>query len=73
MDVFDPSVAPGVSTPAPAGFVPERFFDLIHKLKDKMEVVGFDVVETCPPKDDANMTSLLASEVIKEAVLAFRK
>lgn len=73
MDVFDPSVAPGVSTPAPAGFVPERFFDLIHQLKNRMEVVGFDVVETCPPHDDANMTSLIASEVIKEAVLAFKK
>ncbi|UCD03032.1 MAG: agmatinase [Candidatus Aenigmatarchaeota archaeon] len=73
MDVFDPSVAPGVSTPAPAGFVPERFFDLIHGLKNKLEVVGFDVVETCPPHDDANMTSLLAAEIIKEMILAFRK
>jgi agmatinase len=73
MDVFDPALAPGVSTPAPGGMVPERFFDLIRELGKRMEVVGFDVVETCPPKDDANMTSLLAAEVIKEMLLAFRK
>ena len=73
MDVFDPSVAPGVSTPVPAGFVPERFFDLIHGLKNRLDVVGFDVVETCPPHDDASMTSLLTAEVIKETLLAFRK
>jgi agmatinase len=73
MDVFDPAVAPGVSTPAPGGMIPEHFFDMIQELKDKMDVVGFDVVETCPPHDDAGMTSLLAAEVIKETLLAFRK
>jgi agmatinase len=73
MDVFDPCLAPGVSTPAPGGMVPERFFELIRELGNKTEVVGFDVVETNPPYDDTGMTSLLAAEVIKETLLAFRK
>ncbi len=73
MDVFDPCLAPGVSTPAPGGMVPERFFELMRELGNRMEVVGFDVVETCPQHDDAGMTSLLAAEVVKETILASRK
>lgn len=73
MDVFDPSLAPGVSTPAPGGMMPEQFFDTISELGNKTEVVGFDVVETCPQHDDASMTSLLSAEVIKETLLAFKK
>jgi len=73
MDVFDPSLAPGVSTPAPGGMVPERFFELVRELGNRLEVVGFDVVEPCPQHDDASMTSLLSAEVIKETLLAFKK
>ncbi len=73
MDVFDPSVAPGVSTPAPGGMIPEQFFELVRELGNRMEVIGFDVVEACPSYDDASMTSLLAAEVMKETLLAFRK
>ncbi len=72
MDVFDPSVAPGVSTPAPGGMIPEEFFDLLREIGKRMEVVGFDVVETCPPHDDSDMTSILSAEVVKETLLAFR-
>jgi agmatinase len=75
MDVFDPASAPGVSTPVPGGLSPGDFFALLGKLSknDAMEVVGFDVVEACPPHDSSDMTSLLAARVIKETLLAFRK
>ena len=73
MDVFDPAIAPGVSTPAPGGLSFTEYVELIKKLSGTLEVVGFDVVETCPPHDEAGMTSLLAAEVIKETLLAFRK
>jgi len=73
MDVFDPAFAPGVSTPEPGGISPREFFDAIGSLKDKMDVVGFDVVETCPPYDNGDITSVLAAKVIKEMLLAFRK
>ena len=73
MDVFDPAVAPGVSTPAPAGMLPKGFFELINSMKDRMEVIGFDVVEACPPHDNGNVTSLLAAKVVKEMLLAFKK
>jgi agmatinase len=73
MDVFDPSFAPGVSTPAPGGIAPLEFFDLVRKLGEKLDVVGFDVVETCPPHDSSDTTSLLAAKVIKDTLLAFKK
>ncbi len=73
MDVFDPAFAPGVSTPAPSGMLPGDFFELIGSLHDRMEVVGFDVVEACPPSDSGNVTSLLAAKVIKEMLLAFKR
>jgi agmatinase len=76
MDVFDPSFAPGVSTPVPGGLKPPEFFKLLKsmsKKSDKMEVVGFDVVEACPPHDSGDMTSLLAAKVIKETLLAFNR
>ncbi len=73
MDVFDPSHAPGVSTPAPGGMDPQEFFEIIRKLSEKADVVGFDVVECCPPHDSSDVTSLLAAKVIKEALISFRK
>ena len=72
MDVFDPAYAPGVSTPVSGGIRPEGFFSLLDALKNKMEVVGFDVVETCPPYDHSDITSHLAAKVIREMILAFR-
>ncbi|MBN2331124.1 MAG: agmatinase [Candidatus Aenigmarchaeota archaeon] len=72
MDVFDPAFAPGVSTPAPAGMLPQEFFSLIESIHDGMEVIGFDVVEVCPPNDTGNVTSLLAAKAIKEMLLAFK-
>lgn len=73
MDVFDPALAPGVSTPAPGGMSFTEYVELVNNLSEKLDVVGFDVVEACPPHDDASMTSLLAAEVVKETLLAFKK
>jgi agmatinase len=73
MDFFDPAFAPGVSTPAPGGMAPPEFLDLIRKLGEKLEVVGFDVNECCPPYDAGDVTSLLSAKVIKETLLSFKK
>jgi len=73
MDVFDPSYAPGVATPVPGGISPEDFFSCVRKLGETMDVIGFDVVETCPPHDNSGITSLLAARAIKEMLLSFRK
>lgn len=73
MDVFDPGFAPGVSTPEPRGLGPQEFFGLLDALSGRLEVVGFDVVEVCPPHDHSDSASLLAAGVMKEMLLAFRQ
>lgn len=73
MDIIDPSFAPGVSTPVSNGVSPEEFLDMLLKLKNKMDVVGFDIVETVPAHDNNNVTSLLAAEIMKTAILNFKE
>lgn len=64
MDFFDPSFAPGVGNPEPCGLSPKNFIELLENLKD-IEVVGFDIVEVCPPYDNGN-TSILAAKLMVE-------
>ncbi|MCX8188082.1 MAG: agmatinase [Nitrososphaeria archaeon] len=64
VDFFDPSFAPGVGNPEPFGLSPQNFIELLANLKD-IEIVGFDIVEVCPPYDNGN-TSILAAKLMLE-------
>ena len=64
-DVFDPAYAPGVQTPEPDGLSPSEVLDILYKIVDS-RVVGFDVVEVCPPYDVNDATSALAAKTILE-------
>ena len=66
MDVFDPSFAPGVSTPEPFGIQPILFLQVIAEIADR--VVGFDVVEVVP--DENRITQTLAAKLIFEFIAA---
>ncbi|MCD6230201.1 MAG: agmatinase family protein [Candidatus Diapherotrites archaeon] len=49
MDVFDPSVAPGVGTPEPNGLAYRQVLDLVSLIVSaSSKTVGFDCVETSP-------------------------
>lgn len=48
MDVFDPSLVPGVGTPEPGGVDWYPVLDIVRTLTEVGTVVGFDVVELCP-------------------------
>jgi agmatinase len=50
LDVFDPSVMPGVGTPEPGGLDWYQVLDVLRPVFQKKNVVGFDVVELCPIK-----------------------
>ena len=67
-DVIDPSFAPAVSTPEPFGLTPYEVLELIRHLASR--IVGFDIVEVCPPYDNGE-TSLLAAKMIRLAVDEF--
>lgn len=48
LDGFDPSVMPAVGTPEPGGLLWEEGLDVVRRICDAKQVVGFDVVELCP-------------------------
>jgi len=67
MDVFDPSIAPGVGNPEPYGLDTWRFFRIIEKILSlNNNVVGLDIVETNPLNDVNDITSILAAKIILE-------
>ncbi len=65
IDGIDPSYAPGTGTPEPFGLTPWDVRHVINRLGDRM--VGFDVVEVCPPYDNGN-TSILAARMMREVM-----
>lgn len=65
IDGIDPAYAPGTGTPEPFGLTPWDVRYIINRLGDRL--VGFDVVEVCPPYDNGN-TSILAARMIREVM-----
>jgi len=62
IDVVDPAYAPGTSTPEPFGLT---HFDVLECIESfSQRLVGFDVVEVCPPYDKGE-TALLAAKFVR--------
>lgn len=62
IDVVDPAYAPGTSTPEPFGLT---HFDVLECIESfSQRLVGFDVVEVCPPYDKGE-TALLAAKLVR--------
>ncbi len=65
IDVVDPAFAPGTGTPEVGGFTSAEAIDLIRGLKG-LNFVGFDVVEVLPDYDVAEITALMAANIVYE-------
>jgi len=63
IDVLDPSVAPGTGTPEPGGLSYNQLKDMVVGLPAKGRIVGFDIVEVCPPYDLSEITALVAARL----------
>jgi len=62
IDVLDPAYAPGTSTPEPFGLTS---FDILECIESfSSQLIGFDLVEVCPPYDNGE-TALLAARFVK--------
>jgi guanidinobutyrase len=74
MDVFDPSVAPGVCTPAWGGLSTREGLAALRACS-ALNVVGMDVNTISPPHDPAGMSAFLAAHVMFEflVMLALRR
>ncbi len=68
IDVADPAHAPGTGTPEPGGLTSRQLLDAVRRICLELPVVGMDVVEVSPPYDHADITALLASRVVLEAL-----
>lgn len=70
LDVIDPSLLPGVGTPEPGGITFQQFISLLKKLQP-LHVIGFDIVELTPDYDPTQISSITASVILREMILAF--
>jgi len=66
MDVFDPAFAPGISHHEPGGMSARDVLRIIHGLP--APIVGADIVEFNPTRDQNGVTAMLAAKLCKELV-----
>ena len=67
MDVFDPSVAPGVCTPSWGGLSAKEGLAILGGLAE-LDFVAFDVNTVSPPHDSAGTTAYLAGTVMHKCL-----
>jgi agmatinase len=65
LDVFDPSILPSTGTPEPGGLGWYQILEFLKKVSKKKNIVGFDVVELCPNKNERSSDFLAAKLVYK--------
>ncbi len=70
IDVVDPAFAPGTGTPQVGGLSSVQVLDLVRALTG-LDLVGSDLVEVAPPFDSAEITSLLAANLLFEQLCLF--
>jgi agmatinase len=65
IDVLDPLIAPGTGTPEPNGLWFDDIINLFKKLNlNNKNIIGIDFVEVNPTRDNNNVTTLIATQII---------
>ena len=65
LDYFDPSILPSTGTPEPGGLGWYPTLDLLKKLANQKNIVGFDIVELAPNPDNPASDFLAAKLYFK--------
>jgi agmatinase len=73
LDAFDPSIMPATGTPEPGGMLWYPTMQLLNRVIDEKNVVGFDVVELCPIPGNIAPDFLAAKLVFKMLGRIFKK
>ncbi|HOV89280.1 MAG TPA: agmatinase [Syntrophorhabdaceae bacterium] len=68
MDVFDPSLVSGVTTPEPGGIMFDDFISYAKVLKE-FNIIGADIVELSPDYDASFVSSICAAKVAREIIM----
>ncbi len=72
IDVIDPSIAPGVSTPAKNGIsLTEAFSFVDYMIDNKKQIKSIDFVEFNPVNDVENKTKKIAIEILNRIIKNF--
>ena len=50
IDALDPGLVPGVGTPEPGGLTWQEALRILRRVSEARRVVGFDLMEYCPPE-----------------------
>lgn len=74
IDSADPAYAPGTGTPEVGGLSSYQLLQLVRGLRG-LNLIGFDLVEVSPPYDHADITAVLASNIVFEylSLIALQK
>jgi agmatinase len=70
IDVVDPGMAPGTGTPESGGMLGRELLGAVRRIVGSVDLAGMDVVEVSPPYDHAEITAMLAQNVVMEAISA---
>ncbi|MBW8639680.1 agmatinase [Hoeflea sp. WL0058] len=68
IDGFDPSIAAGTGTPSHGGFLYYEVLELIDGLARQGDIIGMDCVEVAPDYDPTGSTSILAAQILMNAI-----
>lgn len=67
IDVLDPSIAPGTGYVVPGGLSYRDLWQMLRKLPEEFNIIGFDIVEVSPNLDLQNkITQICAAKLIVE-------
>lgn len=72
LDVFDPSILPATGTPEPGGILWNDMLIYLNKVFSSKNVVGFDIVELAPIKDQPASNFLAAKLYYKMLSYKFK-
>ena len=68
LDVFDPSLVPGVGNPEPNGLTFREFIQITRSFSFT-NFVGFDVMELTPQYDQTGVSAVVAASVVRDLLL----
>ncbi len=72
LDAFDPSILPSTGTPEPGGLFWYETLEFLKLMFKKKNVVGFDIVELCPNKNEKSSDFLAAKLYYKMLSYKFK-
>ncbi len=75
VDVMDPAYVRGTGTPEPGGLHPREAFTIMRRLCAESNVIGVDIVELAPERDQTYLSTMNVNRVIRECLvgIAMRK